>query len=299
MGFFGKLFGEPSKSVTKSGFQELPAELQAPFTQFGEQLTSTFADRPTPTPSPEEMQAFSQISAGVAPTPETLGQDISMFMNPFDKFVIDEINRQSTGERGLLSQEATRAGQIGSSREFVGAEDIERRRLSDIGRLKQGQFNQAIQNVLGPLSGLKQQDIANLLTSGQLQRDIPFQDLERFGGLLSTLPQSGGTTSVQKGGTPGILSTLSGASKSAGEGAAGFATAAALSSRKLKENIVKVGEENGFNIYHFNYKDNPNTRYEGVMAEEVEKIRPDAITEIDGNKAVYYSKLGLEMKEVV
>ena len=210
MGFFGSLFGTPSKSVTESGFQKLPEQLQAPFTQFGEQLTGTFADRPTPVPSAVEQQAFGQIGAGIAPTPETLQQDISMLMNPFDKFVIDEINRQAQGAGSLVSQQATQAGQQGSNRAFLGASDVEQRRLGDIGRFKQGQFDTAIQNVLGPLSGLKQQDISNLLTSGQLQRDIPFQDLERFGGLLQALPQSGGATAVQKGGTGGIVSSLSG-----------------------------------------------------------------------------------------
>ena len=212
MGFFdklgGQLFGKPSKSVSVSGFQQLPEALQAPFTQFGEQLTSTFADRPTPTIGAPEQQAFQQIGAGVTPTPESIQADLSMLMNPFDQFVIDEINRQATGEKGLLSQAATRAGQIGSSRELVGAEDIERRRLSDIGRLKQGQFNTAIQNILGKLPGTRQQDIVNLLTQGQLERDIPFQDIERFGGLLAGLPQTGGTTAVTKGATKGAVGAL-------------------------------------------------------------------------------------------
>tara|TARA_R110000850_G_scaffold241830_1_gene366424 strand:+ start:81 stop:1160 length:1080 start_codon:yes stop_codon:yes gene_type:complete len=82
-------------------------------------------------------------------------------------------------------------------------------------------------------------------------------------------------------------------------GAGGSLGAAALmpSDETLKENIVKVGNENGHNIYHFNYKGGER-RYEGVMAQEVLKTNPEAVTTLNGKLAVYYDKLGLEMTEV-
>ncbi|MEI7474687.1 MAG: tail fiber domain-containing protein [bacterium] len=65
---------------------------------------------------------------------------------------------------------------------------------------------------------------------------------------------------------------------------------------RAKENIVKIGEKNGFNLYQFDYKNGfglPKGRQTGVMAQEVEKINPDAVIEINGIKHVNYSMIGV------
>lgn len=80
-------------------------------------------------------------------------------------------------------------------------------------------------------------------------------------------------------------------------GAGATLGAAAFSDITLKENIIKVGEQNGHNIYHFNYIGDPQ-RYEGVMAQEVLEKMPEAVTERNGKLAVYYDKIGVEMREV-
>lgn len=78
----------------------------------------------------------------------------------------------------------------------------------------------------------------------------------------------------------------------------GIASIAGLfSDSRLKENVKKVGFEKGFNIYEFNYKGHPE-RYRGVMAQEVEKIIPEAVTEVNGFKKVNYDKIGLRMEAV-
>jgi hypothetical protein len=70
---------------------------------------------------------------------------------------------------------------------------------------------------------------------------------------------------------------------------------------RMKENIVKVGElPNGLNLYEFEYKpefiDNVLAgpgRQIGVMAQEVEKVMPEAVfTMSNGYKAVDYDQLG-------
>lgn len=76
-----------------------------------------------------------------------------------------------------------------------------------------------------------------------------------------------------------------------------FAADAAKSDMNLKENIEKVGEENGFNIYEFNYKDDPK-RYRGVMAQEVQKVMPEAVIVKDGYLAVFYDMIGIKFSEV-
>lgn len=67
-----------------------------------------------------------------------------------------------------------------------------------------------------------------------------------------------------------------------------------LSDVRFKENIKKIGTKNGFNWYEFNYKKGlglPEGRQEGVIAQEVEQIMPDAIIENNGIKYVNYAKV--------
>ncbi len=80
---------------------------------------------------------------------------------------------------------------------------------------------------------------------------------------------------------------------------------AALSDRRTKENTVEVGvdQRTALPLYEFNYKEgfgDPNIRYVGVMADEVELSYPDAVyTTESGFKAVRYDLLGIEFKELV
>ena len=67
--------------------------------------------------------------------------------------------------------------------------------------------------------------------------------------------------------------------------------AAAASDRRVKEDIKQVGTlDNGLPVYTFRYKGGSVTHM-GVMAQDVEKVNPDAVTEIDGIKHVYYGEL--------
>jgi hypothetical protein len=78
--------------------------------------------------------------------------------------------------------------------------------------------------------------------------------------------------------------------------AAGFSIA---SDRRLKENIVKVGEENGYAVYEFNYTGDPR-RFRGVMADEVQPYQPDAVVEDEmGYLSVDYDKIKVAFREVV
>ena len=72
------------------------------------------------------------------------------------------------------------------------------------------------------------------------------------------------------------------------------------SDRRLKKKISRVGEDKrGFGIYEFEYRDNPGSRFRGVMADEVEPIVPEAVSYgEDGFAQVDYERLGLKMVEV-
>jgi hypothetical protein len=62
-----------------------------------------------------------------------------------------------------------------------------------------------------------------------------------------------------------------------------------FSDRRLKSNIVKVGDHpKGFGVYEY---DIFGQRQRGVMADEVEKIIPEAVSELAGYKVVDYGRL--------
>jgi hypothetical protein len=79
----------------------------------------------------------------------------------------------------------------------------------------------------------------------------------------------------------------------------GSAVGGLFSDARLKENIKHIGDENGYPIYRFNYINVPDVTYEGVMAQDVLSIKPEAISESEGYMKVDYDMIGLSMKEVV
>ena len=85
-----------------------------------------------------------------------------------------------------------------------------------------------------------------------------------------------------------IASTLTG-------GISSYNKAAMFSDKNLKQNIKKVGEKNGFNLYEFNYVWSPK-KWIGVIAQEVQKVNPKAVCKIGNYLAVYYDLLGIEME---
>ena len=78
-----------------------------------------------------------------------------------------------------------------------------------------------------------------------------------------------------------------------------IATPIAASSKELKENIKKIGESiRGHNIYKFNYKGKLKT-YIGVIAEEVQKLQPEAVVTMpNGFLGVNYDLIDVQFKEV-
>jgi len=63
------------------------------------------------------------------------------------------------------------------------------------------------------------------------------------------------------------------------------------SDRRIKDAIIPIGKlDNGLTVYKFRYKGDPRTTI-GLMADEVEKILPHAVAEINGIKHVNYGAL--------
>jgi len=70
------------------------------------------------------------------------------------------------------------------------------------------------------------------------------------------------------------------------------------SDRRLKKNIIKIGESNkGLNIYSFEYKHSLDGEglFQGVMSDEIPQ---EAVTSVDGYDRVNYNMLDVEFKQI-
>ena len=72
----------------------------------------------------------------------------------------------------------------------------------------------------------------------------------------------------------------------------------AMSDIRSKENIDQVGvSPEGHKIYEWNYKTNKNTRYRGVIAQDVAKINPMAVDVLpNGYLGVYYDQVDVPLE---
>ncbi len=295
------LMGSPSSGSSSSGFALLPPELQKSYTGYADLLNKQIANPGgvtkafTPTPfSAAENTAIGNVNKGFAPTQESINSDIGMQMNPYDKYVIDEINRQSGGDYSILKQAQNAAGQSGSNRGMLGANDIDLSRLNQIGGFKQNQYNTALQNALTTLPGARSTDALTQLGVGENVRGLSdktnqseFSGLSALAQLLGILPESGGGSGTETGAKKGLLDY-------AGQAAQAYAA----SDIRLKENIKEIGMENGHKIYEFSYKGGVE-RFVGVMAQDVEKTNPEAVIDgVDGFKSVNYDVIGVKFRRM-
>lgn len=126
-------------------------------------------------------------------------------------------------------------------------------------------------------------DLAGLQASGNLWNAIGSLGVAALGGLGNFGSSLG---SMIGGAVPGAV----GASSVGGAPLSNSLYSSIFSDERLKEDIEPVGElYDGTNVYRYRYKGDDTPRI-GVMAQEVEKTRPDAVVEVGGFKAVDYGK---------
>lgn len=118
--------------------------------------------------------------------------NISQFYNPYQSYVLDEINRQSAMQQNQLAAQAVGAGAFGGGRQGIQAAEQERARLGQIGQAQAAGFQSA-------LSAAQQQQAAQragsaqLGTLGQLQQEMAGTDISRqitAGGLQRQIGQA-------------------------------------------------------------------------------------------------------------
>lgn len=222
MGFLSSLFGGgENQQTSQSGFSLLPSSIQNAFSNYGNAVNAQIPTAQTAyTPmgqTADETAAFNAIRQGFAPTQESLGRDIGMLMNPFNDAVMSQINREAQGQNSILKQNLNQAGQFGSNRQMLGANDIENSRQGMIGSLLQNQYNQAINQLFSNIIPQRQQDAQGLLGIGNFQRNLgiqnaaaPITGLQQIGQALGMLPSNGGSTSTATGSSfNGIFKPLS------------------------------------------------------------------------------------------
>lgn len=212
-----------------------------------------------------------------------LGDVQSRINSQFNNANFGTSAHQETLQRGLGEQANQIYGQnyaqerdrqlnaAGQATGLAGADYMDANYLQSIGAQRQGLANQYLGEAEEKFNQAAQ---------------WPYEQLQRYGNVVSQGTGQGGT------------STTTGPSQNQSNpfaDALGLGLSAAslfkLSDERLKSNIVKVGElPNGINVYEY---DKFGKRERGVMAQEVEKLFPDAVTtHSSGYKMVNYSMLG-------
>jgi hypothetical protein len=188
-------------------------------------------------------QAFQEGIASILGTQQLAlqGPDIMRFMNPYQSYVTDEINRQADIGRNQLANQAIQAGAFGGGREGVAIGELERGRLSQIGLAQREGYESAVRaaqtqqgqmltaglqgaSELGRLgaaqaqtgataaqemarAGAVQQQLAQQALTAQRQTEVarayePYQRIEFQKGIMTALPTAAST--VTQTTAPGV-----------------------------------------------------------------------------------------------
>lgn len=194
----------------------------------------------------------------------------------------------SQGEGGLLANQFNQnfSNMMGANGQLLGAAG------STAGGLTQQQ-QAALQSQLsgiqagGMLPGLYGAPGEAQLSAANQQYAQPFQNIGMLSSILNPIAGLGGQ--VSSTGSSSGSNTMSGAQQF-GSIAGGLNTL--WSDVRLKDDVEPVGKLNdGSNVYSYRYKGDPTgTTHIGLLAQEVERTRPDAVVEIGGMKAVDYKR---------
>lgn len=151
--------------------------------------------------------------------------------------------------------------------------------ISQMG-LAAGLLGQANQGFMGQGQGI--------YGLGLQEQNAPWQQLQNYSGLIGPYTQAGATNQNSQQYTYNPWMQYIG-----GNMQAAASMAPMLSDARAKENIRPVGETyDGLTTYTYNYKGD-NTPQMGVMAQEVEAKKPEALgPTINGFKTVRYGLLG-------
>jgi hypothetical protein len=137
--------------------------------------------------------------------------------------------------------------------------------------------------LLGTGNGVQQPQFSQVPQTQVSPTDVSGNYWNAYQGQLAQQQMQQQSANATTGGLFGLGGTLLGGAMKYGLGA--------VSDIRMKDNIRRIGQtDDGQPLYFFTYKHDPDTPHVGLMAQDVEKIRPDAVFEIDGVKHVDYGK---------
>ena len=198
------------QSTGQSGFSLLPPALQQAFTQYGNtlnsqtanpnSLTSAFTPEPLNSGATSSLQALSDNA--YAPTAANINSSMASVTNPYMADVINPTEQAAYGADSALSSTLSAAGQFGSNRATLGANNIANQEAATIGGLEGNQFNTSMNDVLSSILPGMQSSASGSINAGLtaqqqalMKSTAPYTALSAYSSLLGNIPSSGGSIS--------------------------------------------------------------------------------------------------------
>jgi muramidase (phage lysozyme) len=237
-------------------------------------------------------------------TPEGFQKGVQGYMNPFLQNAMGstaaQMNNVNQQQQQKMMGSAIGAGAFGGDRANIGLGALENQQNLAMGQTLGQMANQGYQNAAqNYMTGLGQ--IGNLGIQGQMAGLQGAQAMMGAGTLGQQTRQAGLTALYnqfqQQQAYPFQVAQFL-ANIAEGTGALSGSTTTQTSPQsffsdvRLKEDIKRVGTaHNGLPIYTFKYKgDDTEQTHIGYMAQDVEKVHPEAVGESHGFKTVDYDK---------
>lgn len=255
------------------------------------------ASQPVTTP---ESVDYDALNAAVASqlsqqqTPEdfgTLGKAFSMEdyqEDPGYKFRLEQ--GQQGLDRSLAARGKTFSGEAAKAAVDYNSGMASQEYGNAYNRYNTDQNN--LYNMLAGVSGFGQNAANSQVQQGQAYT-------QGVNDLTTGLANAQTSAQVAEASRPSLFSQLLGAGAQIGAatyGGGGWS----FSDERLKENIREIDEIDGVKRYEFSYKDEPQTRYIGAMAQQVLDVIPEAVhIGDDGYYMVDYSMLPFQMSEAL
>lgn len=228
--FGGSSGSSNNQQSSQSGFSLLPQQLQQAFTQYAgnlnnatsnpASLTAAFTPQDLNSGATSSLQALSDNA--YAPTAANVQNSMNMQIDPYKQSVIDVINKNANGQNSALNSDVSAAGQFGSNRAMLGANDIGQTQANTLNSFLSGEYNTAMNNALTTIPQANETAAGLSIGAGQTQQQqalakstAPYTALSAYSQLLGAIPQSGGSTSQgssssQQSSNNGIMSLFGG-----------------------------------------------------------------------------------------
>ena len=211
MSMGGNESGSMGNSAAQSGFSQLPPQLQQAFEQYGNTLNSETSNPSALTAAytPQNLNAgatsaLSSLSNGAySPTASNISTAMSSVTNPYMSDVINPTEQAAYGANSALNSNGAAAGQFGSNRMALGANNIANQEAATIGGLEGTQYNQSMSDVLNNILPGEATSATNAVNAGLTQQqqslaqsEAPYTALQSYSQLLGNIPSSGGSVST-------------------------------------------------------------------------------------------------------